>query len=131
MNRIDDIMRLWMAAVVLLIFGACSSDSSEQQTPVLNIYVYAPGQPTPTRSVVDPTEEEKQVKSMTLWVYKTSDGSQLGSIILNAEELASLNSDNMGIYSIFQHLLSMPIDYLFCKCVSSKGVYQFTKHRVF
>lgn len=89
-----------MAAVVLLIFGACSSDSSEQQTPVLNIYVYAPGQPTPTRSVIDPTEEEKQVKSMTLWVYKTSDGSQLGSIILNAEELASLNSDNMGIYSM-------------------------------
>ena len=89
-----------MAAVVLLIFGACSSDSSEQQTPVLNIYVYAPGQPTPTRSVVDPTEEEKEVNSMTLWVYKTSDGSQLGSIILNKEELESLNSDNMGVYSM-------------------------------
>ena len=42
---------IWMAVVILLIFGACSSDSTEEQTPVLNIYVYVPGQPNLTRSV--------------------------------------------------------------------------------
>ena len=89
---------IWMAAVMLLIFGACSSDSSEEQTPVLNIYVYAPGQPTPTRSVIDPTEEEKKINSMTLWVYKSSDNkSLLGTIVLTDKELETLNSDNMGI----------------------------------
>lgn len=107
---------IWMAAVMLLVFGACSSDSSEEQTPVLNIYVYAPGQPTPTRSVMDPTEEEKKVNSMTLWVYKSSDGSQLGSIILNEEELETLNSDNMGIYS-------MTIDEKFAKNPEPVDVY--------
>lgn len=107
---------IWMAAVMLLVFGACSSDSSEQQDPVLNIYVYAPGQPTPTRSVVDPTEEEKNVNSMTLWVYKSSDGSQLGSIILNKEELESLNSDNMGIYS-------MPVSETFARNPEPVDVY--------
>ena len=92
---------IWMAAVMLLIFGACSSDSSEEQTPVLNIYVYAPGQPTPTRSVMDPTEEEKKINSMTLWVYKSSDNkSLLGTIVLTDKELETLNSDNMGIYSM-------------------------------
>ena len=107
---------IWMAAVMLLVFGACSSDSSEEQPPVLNIYVYAPGQPTPTRSVVDPTEEEKKVNSMTLWVYKSSDGSQLGSIILNQEELETLNSDNMGIYS-------MTVDEKFAKNPEPVDVY--------
>lgn len=92
---------IWMAAMMLLIFGACSSDSSEEQTPVLNIYVYAPGQPTPTRSVMDPTEEEKKINSMTLWVYKSSDNkSLLGTIVLTDKELETLNSDNMGIYSM-------------------------------
>ena len=107
---------IWMAAVMLLVFGACSSDSSEEQPPVLNIYVYAPGQPTPTRSVMDPTEEEKKVNSMTLWVYKSSDGSQLGSIILNQEELETLNSDNMGIYS-------MTVDEKFAKNPEPVDVY--------
>ena len=107
---------IWMAAVMLLVFGACSSDSSEEQPPVLNIYVYAPGQPTPTRSVMDPTEEEKKVNSMTLWVYKSSDGSQLGSIILNKEELETLNSDNMGIYS-------MTVDEKFAKNPEPVDVY--------
>ena len=91
---------IWMAAVMLLIFGACSSDSPEEQAPVLNIYVYAPGQPTPTRSVTDPTPEEKKVNSMTLWVYRSSSGKQLGSITLNSDELETLNNDNMGIYSM-------------------------------
>lgn len=113
---------IWMAAVMLLIFGACSSDSSEEQTPVLNIYVYAPGQPTPTRSVIDPTPEEKKIHSMTIWVYKSSDGSQLGSITLDEndnedrEELETLNNDNMGIYS-------MAVDEKFAKNPEPVDVY--------
>lgn len=75
---------IWMAVVLLLIFGACSSDT-EEQASVLNIHVYAPGQPTPTRSVIDPTEDEKKVNSMMLWVFKSSDGSQLGTISLTGE----------------------------------------------
>ena len=98
MNKVKTI---WMAAVMLLIFGACSSDSSETQAPVLKIYVYAPGQPIPTRSVIEPTEEEKKVNSMTLWVYKSSDNkSQLGSITLTDKDLESLNSENMGVYNM-------------------------------
>lgn len=113
---------IWMAAVMLLIFGACSSDSSEEQTPVLNIYVYAPGQPTPTRSVIDPTPEEKKIHSMTIWVYKSSDGSQLGSITLDEnvdedkKELETLNNDNMGIYS-------MAVDEKFAKNPEPVDVY--------
>lgn len=107
---------IWMAAMMLLVFGACSSDSSEEQAPVLNIYVYAPGQPTPTRSVIEPTEEEKQVNSMTLWVYKSSDGSQLGSITLTSEELESLNTNNMGVYS-------MPVNSMFARNPEPVDVY--------
>ena len=54
-----------MAVVMLMVFGGCSSDT-EEPDPVLNIYVYAPGKPTLTRSVIDPTEEEKKVNSMML-----------------------------------------------------------------
>lgn len=110
------VQTIWMAAMMLLIFGACSSDSSEEQAPVLNIYVYAPGQPTLTRSVIDPTEEEKKVNTMTLWVYKTSDGSQLGSISLTGEELESLNTNNMGVYS-------MPVNSAFARNPEPVDVY--------
>lgn len=106
---------IWMAVVLLLIFGACSSDT-EEQASVLNIHVYAPGQPTPTRSVIDPTEDEKKVNSMMLWVFKSSDGSQLGTISLTGEELESLNSQNMGVYS-------MPVDNSFARNPEPVDVY--------
>lgn len=106
----------WMAVVMLLILGACSSDSPEEQTPVLNIYVYTPGQPTLTRSVMEPTEKEKQVKSLTLWVYKSSDNSQLGSLTLSKEELENLNSKSMGVYS-------MPVTSTFAKNPEPVDVY--------
>ena len=107
---------IWLAALMLLIFGACSSDGTEEQMPVLNIYVYSPGQPTLTRSVINPTEEEKKVNSMTLWVYKSSDGSQLGSISLSAEELDGLNSQYSGVYS-------MPVDNTFARNPEPVDVY--------
>lgn len=107
---------IWLAALMLLIFGACSSDGTEEQTPVLNIYVYSPGLPTLTRSVINPTEEEKKVNSMTLWVYKSSDGSQLGSISLSAEELDGLNSQYSGVYS-------MPVDNTFARNPEPVDVY--------
>lgn len=110
-----DVWTICMALVLLLVFGGCSSDT-EEQSPVLDIYVYAPGKPTLTRSVIDPTEEEKKVNSMTLWVYKSSDGSQLGSITLSGEELESLNSQNSGVYS-------MPVDNTFARNPEPVDVY--------
>ena len=115
-SEMKDVWTILMAVVMLLMLGACSSESSEEQPSVLNIYVYAPGQPTPTRSVMDPTEEEKKVNSMTLWVYKSSDGSQLGSISLSGEELNSLNTNNEGVYS-------MPVNNNFAKNPEPVDVY--------
>ena len=63
-------LHLMLAVVMLLMLGACSSESSEEQPSVLNIYVYAPGQPTPTRSVIAPTEEEKKVSAEMPWLKK-------------------------------------------------------------
>ena len=105
-----------MAVVILLIFGACSSETTEEQTPVLNIYVYVPGQPNLTRSVIDPTEEEKKINSMTLWVYTSSNGNLLGSITLTGEELESLNENDMGVYS-------MPVNNTYAKNPEPVDVY--------
>jgi hypothetical protein len=110
-----DVWTILMAVVMLMVFGGCSSDT-EEPDPVLNIYVYAPGKPTLTRSVIDPTEEEKKVNSMMLWVYKSSDGSQLGSITLSGEELESLNNQNSGVYS-------MPVNNMFARNPEPVDVY--------
>ena len=111
-----DIRQLMLAGLMLLMFVACSSDSHEEQDPVLNIYVYSPGKPMMTRSVTEPTAEEKKVHSLTLWVYKSSSSMQLGSITLNAEELASLNEKEMGVYT-------MPVTSIFARNPEPVDVY--------
>ena len=114
-SEMKDIWTILMAVVMLMVFGGCSSDT-EEPDPVLNIYVYAPGKPTLTRSVIDPTEEEKKVNSMMLWVYKSSDGSQLGNITLSGAELENLNSQNSGVYS-------MPVNNMFARNPEPVDVY--------
>lgn len=95
-----NIWKLWMAVVMLSVLGACSSDGTEEQDPVLNIHVYAPGNPTPTRSVSEPTSEEKKVHNLKIWVYKSNSDVQIGSLALSESELTSLNEDNGGIYTM-------------------------------
>lgn len=112
---LNDIRTLWMAVLAVLLFGACSSDTDEE-TPVLNIYVYAPGQPTPTRSVIAPTEEEKKVNNLKLWVYTSSSNTQLGSLSISGEELDELNNNNMGVYS-------MPVSSAFARYPEPVDVY--------
>ena len=89
-----------MAVVMLSVLGACSSDGTEEPDPVLNIHVYAPGNPTPTRSTSDPTSEEKKVHSLKIWVYKSSSDVQIGSLALSESELTSLNESNGGLYTM-------------------------------
>lgn len=101
---------------MLLIFGACSSESTEEPDPVLDIYIYSPGKGTVTRSVSTPTAEEKRVHSLTLWVYKSNSDTQLGSLTLSAEQLESLNEKESGVYSI-------PVTSLFARNPEPVDVY--------
>lgn len=107
---------LWMAVVILPVLSACSNDSADEPDPVLNIYVYTPGNPTPTRSVSDPTDDEKKVHSLNIWVYKSSSDEQLGSLSFSESELNSLNESNSGVYS-------MPVSRQFAKNPEPVDVY--------
>ncbi len=84
MKRKRDI-EMWMLLVIMLL-TACSEHSEggneEKGDCFLNIYVYAPGHPMPTRAdvgeITSKTADEYKVNSLQIWVFKHSDGSLVG-----------------------------------------------------
>ena len=90
----------WLLLLVLLTaLAGCSRDEEQQAAPKLNIYVYAPGQMTPTRSG-DGQDTEAEVKSLQLWVYNSNDSQLLGSLELGHTDLAHLNTVGSETYSM-------------------------------
>lgn len=62
--------------MLLLLLTACSSDDDTQNdNPVLKIYVYSPDHPIVTRvdnpdPDVDPIGRESEIKTLQVWVFK-------------------------------------------------------------
>ena len=94
----------FLLLALLAVFVGCSQDEEEQQqaTPKLNIYIYAPGQMTPTRGDGQSTlGADAEVKSLQLWVYNSNNTSQLlGGLELGTTELTRLNSAGSESYSM-------------------------------
>lgn len=96
--------RLFTGSVLLsllMLFVSCSDDEREE-TPRINIYVYAPDRPIATRGEVEPTAEEAKVHSLNIWVFKSSNPSKsVASLSLNTEEeLEALNDNKSASYSL-------------------------------
>jgi hypothetical protein len=93
--------------VVTLVLCACSGGSSEpeaevkKQPTMLDIYVYAPDKPVITRSdngdVAADNVNEKKISSLHIWVFRHSDGVQMG--YLNPD-INSLNTNGNAKYQI-------------------------------
>ena len=99
-------MKSVAALLMTVLLACCSGEESETiQAPVLNIYVYGPEDPVQTRSVT-PIDGEKTVNSLQIWVYKSSDGSEIGTLSLTGEELDGLNQTDQGYYS-----MAVPVDF--------------------
>jgi len=74
---------IWMTACLLLACSGGDGDSdvtsptpSEREHPVLDVYVYAPGQAVPTRAnegLVNPDQEERTIHRLQMWVFTNSD----------------------------------------------------------
>ena len=99
----------WILLLALLAFfvGCAQNEDAEQQSsPKLDIYIYAPGKMTPTRSddrqpMINPETGESEVKKLQLWVYNSNNTSQLlGSLELGGTELARLNNAGSESYSM-------------------------------
>mgnify|MGYP002856862228 CR=1 FL=1 len=86
----------------MLLMACKSYDESEDKTtsPVLNIYVYAPGRALPTRSGVMATPAENEVKELQIWVYKNTGGQPIGYMKLSGGKLNNLNNSQSEIYSL-------------------------------
>ena len=100
----------WMtavaAALMTTVLAGCGSEDAETTpAPVLNIYVYGPSDPIQTRSV-SPVEGEKKVNTLQIWVYRSSDGSEIGTLSLSGDELDGLNQTDKGYYS-----MAVPADF--------------------
>lgn len=97
---------LLLALLAFLVGCAQDEDVDQQAAPKLDIYIYAPGKMTPTRSddsqpMINPESGESEVKKLQLWVYNSNNTSQLlGSFELGGTELARLNSAGSESYSM-------------------------------
>ena len=97
---------LLLALLAFLVGCAQDEDADQQAAPKLDIYIYAPGKMTPTRSddsqpMINPESGESEVKKLQLWVYNSNNTSQLlGSFELGGTELARLNSAGSESYSM-------------------------------
>lgn len=97
----------YILMVVALVLCACSGGSSEpeaevkKQPTMLDIYVYAPDKPIITRSdngeVAADNVNEKKISSLHIWVFRHSDGVQMG--YLNPD-INSLNTNGNAKYQI-------------------------------
>ncbi len=97
----------YILMVVTLVLCACSGGSSEpeaevkKQPTMLDIYVYAPDKPVITRSdngdVAADNVNEKKISSLHIWVFRHSDGVQMG--YLNPD-INSLNTNGNAKYQI-------------------------------
>ena len=97
----------YILMVVTLVLCACSGGSSEpeaevkKQPTMLDIYVYAPDKPIITRSdngeVAADNVNEKKISSLHIWVFRHSDGVQMG--YLNPD-INSLNTNGNAKYQI-------------------------------
>ena len=99
-------MILLLALLAFFVGCAQNEDAEQQSSPKLDIYIYAPGKMTPTRSddrqpMINPETGESEVKKLQLWVYNSNNTSQLlGSLELGGTELARLNNSGSESYSM-------------------------------
>lgn len=107
-SLIQHICNLFIGTQMLLVMmfvAACSGDNEpsepEGKTPILRIYVYAPGNPIHTRANngdVTATAAEKEIHSLQIWVFEHSNGNLVG--YLSPEEVAILNTSGQESYEL-------------------------------
>lgn len=90
MKRINDILLgLCSMMLALLLTTACSSSDHDEdidESAVLNIYVYAPENPMPTRLDQVPAEDpEKTIHQLQIWVFRHDTGGKVGYIARSAD----------------------------------------------
>lgn len=75
-----------MLLLMAMLLIACQSSDEDNGSPddcYLDIYVYAPGRPIVTRGdvgEVSPSDAEKKVKTLQIWVFKSGSGALVGHL---------------------------------------------------
>ena len=90
--------------MLFLMLTACASESSEepskpQEKPVLKVYLFAPESPIITRAengYVNPSDDEKRISSLDVWVFEHNDSHALVSYI----HLANQTFDGQKVISM-------------------------------
>lgn len=76
----------WMLLLMAMLLIACQSSDEDNGSPddcYLDIYVYAPGRPIVTRGdvgEVSPSDAEKKVNTLQIWVFKSGSGALVGHL---------------------------------------------------
>jgi hypothetical protein len=117
---IKDIER-WMLLLMAMLLIACQSSDEDNSSPddcYLDIYVYAPDRPIVTRGdvgEVSPSDAEKKVNTLQIWVFKSGNGTLVGH--LSATNPTYLNG------SAGQEKYRMKVDKAFANAPENVDVY--------
>lgn len=90
MKRWNKHIGQWLSGMLMLLLMAACTSSTEEETqkpkvkPVLKIYLFAPESPIVTRSDngnVNATDDEKDIKTLDIWVFEHTDEHKLVSYL--------------------------------------------------
>ena len=111
----------WMLLLMAMLLIACQSSDEDNSSPddcYLDIYVYAPDRPIVTRGdagEISPSEAEKKVNTLQIWVFKSGNGTLVGH--LSATNPTYLNG------SAGQEKFRMNVDKAFANAPEDVDVY--------
>ena len=87
-------MGWWLCSMLMLLCLACSSSGDadtvdDENAPKLEIHIYTPGRQNVTRSIgeVQAEEKEREINSMSIWVFEHASNKLVGYMNMNPNEL--------------------------------------------